>query len=328
MPELAYIGDTVTLDVNVTSDKPAAVNALNFALNYDAAKLEFVSMTPATAIGGEAITNGEAFGWYSNTGINVSDTPVSVATAVFKVKEGIADGDKITVIAGENANTKLSAKVVGDYNAFVPTAVPSDETTLYKSSIELYFITSDQYRAIADDVKILAIKADENNKTYVLGDYNFYWSSKYKAYVAIVGADLTEDSVTSVISYTNAADPDVIAYNGDVNADGLVSAGDAAEISEMLHDPENARFTDKARFEADVYGVYAEGGAYVTITDAMWVLYKSVGLTYEGGEITPPEPEEPEEPETYEGLVIPMTSFAEADKTLYIYQSPNCPEGV
>ncbi len=330
MPEEGYIGDTLTLDVKLTSDKPANVNALSFALNYDADKLTFVSLTPADSIGGEAVTNEEAFAWFSSTGINITDTETTVATAVFKVKEGIADGDKTTVIAGDNSNTVLSVKVVDASDAFVPTAVSSDEITLYRTNIELFFITAAQYRALAAGTKILAIKADSNDKTFALDEYNFCWSEKYSAYLAIVDAELTEDDVISDISHTKTADPDVIAYKGDVNGDGYVTAGDAAEISEMLHDPDNARFTDAERLAADVFGTYTEGSAYVTIADAMWTLYASVGLNYEGGEIEPePKPEEPkpEEPETYTGLVIPMTSFTEADKTLYIYQTANCPEG-
>ena len=283
-PETAEADTEFTVNVTASTGRtqPQKLNALNFTLNYDNTKLELVSVTGATAIGGEWIANGAAFGWNGGyAGVDITDTETVIATAVFKVKAEISNGDKVTVSVGDGENTKLTAKLVGEADAFLPAAEESDEITLYLELFEYYFIGADEYKAIASDTKILAIRAEANERTYSFGDFNFYWSPKYGAYVAIVGAGITDDDVKSQVTSTDTPDTDVIAYEGDVTAESGTTAGDAAQVSEILHNP-NGDFTDRMRFEADVYGSYTEGGAYVTVADAMWILYKSVGLTYGG----------------------------------------------
>lgn len=282
-PETAYADKEFAVNITVTTNKDDAqkLNALNFALDYDTDKLELISLAANTAIGGEAVTNGAAFGWNGGaSGISVTSEATVIATATFKVKEIIVSGDTAIVTVGDNANTKLNAKLVGSSDIFVPDVNASNDISLYLAAFEFYFITADEYKAIAADTKILAIMADTNDTTYSFVNYEFYWSDKYGAYVAIVGADITEENVKTLVTSEDTADTDVIAYNGDVSGESGISAGDAALVSEMLHNPASKTFTDRMRFEADVYGTYTEGGAYVTSTDATWILYKSVGIEY------------------------------------------------
>ena len=281
-PETAIAGESFTVTVTATANEAAKLNALNFALDFDSDKLELVSLKGATELGGEYAVNGAAFGWYSAEGVDVTSAGTVIATATFNVKDTVTSGDTAIITLGDNANTKLTAKLYGEHEAFVPDVNSSDDITLYLESFEFFFITANEYKAIASDTKILAIKAEANSTTYSFGDYNFYWSSKYGAYLAIVGADITEENVKTLVTSTKAADTDVIAYNGDVSGDKMVTAGDAALVSEMLHAPASGIFTDLMRFEADVYGAYTEGGAYVTVSDATYILYKSVGLEYNG----------------------------------------------
>jgi len=318
-PQVAYIDDTFNVTVNAASDIPAKINALNFALDYDPDKLELVELSAHSGLSGVEAINGDAFGWYTTSSVDIGTEPTAVAVATFKVKEGIAYGDKVSVTVGDNADTDMCVKFFDISDTVIPTAAPSSETTLYIANIKVSFIAPEEYRAIASDTKILAIESDTNNRTFTLDSYNFHWSEKYGAYLAIVDGDVTELDVKSQIKVAKAADADILLYNGDVNGDGRVTAGDAAEISEMLHYPDNTRFKDKARLGADICGVYTEGGAYVTIADAMWALYASVGLIY--------DPTEPDEPTEYEGIVIPMTDFATADALLSIYSTDDIPNG-
>jgi len=273
---------TVTISASTDMDEAQLLNALNFALNYDSSKLELVSITANSALGGEYVTNGAAFAWLNGAnGISVTAEPTVIATAKFVVKSSITHGETTVITLGDNENTKLYAKLYEAVSVFVPDVVDSDSITLNLKSFDFYFITADQYKILEKDTKILAIEADTNNTTYTLGDYNFYWSSKYKAYVAIVGTDITSTNVTSMVRFTEEADTDVLAYDGDIAGDGYVAAGGAALISEMIHNPNSDVFTDRMRLEADVFGTYTEGGAYVTASDAMWILYASVGLKFE-----------------------------------------------
>jgi len=281
-PETAEAEQEFTVDITVSTARTDTqkLNALNFALTYDSDKLQLIGITANTAIGGEAVVNGAAFGWNGGaSGISVTADAVTVATAKFKVKTEITSGTTAVIGIGDNADTKLLAKLVGAADTFIPGAEASNEITLYLDIFEYYFITADQYKALDTDTKILAIKAEANDTTYTLGSYNFYYSSKYGAYVAVVGAGITDDDVKSMVTSADGADADVIAYKGDVTDESGTTAGDAALISEMLHDP-NGEYTDLMRFEADVYGTYTEGGAYVTVSDATWILYASVGLVY------------------------------------------------
>ncbi len=283
VPEAAASGTEFTADITAVTakDETQMLNALNMALTYDTAKLEIVSIAVNPEIGGEGVSNGAAFGWNGGaSGFAVTKEAKVIATATFKVKDTITNGESAYIGIGDNANTRLTAKLVGNPEEFIPHAYTSDKISLYVDSFDMYFISADQYKVLDPSTKILAIKTDANDTTYTFGEYNFYYSSKYGAYVAIVGNGITELNVKTMITFADGADPDVIAYNGDIMSEGNTVAGGAAMVSEMLHAPESDNFTDRMRFEADVYGTYTDGGAYVTVADAMWILYASVGLNY------------------------------------------------
>ena len=154
------------------------------------------------------------------------------------------------------------------------------------SEIAITTVSSTVYGSIMSGTKIIVIKSEDNDTTYSLDDYNFYFCEHLGGYAAIVPADLSDDYIAKTLAYTEGADADEVTNNGDLDGDGFVSAGDAAIISEMIHKKAagaeaNAVYTDAMRLCADVYG---DGN--VTATDATAVLYKSVGLVYT------PDPEE------------------------------------
>jgi len=127
---------------------------------------------------------------------------------------------------------------------------------------------------------VFVIKSNVNDKTYTFEGVNFYYCAHLGGFAAIVDESLTEDYIVSKLVVVDAPDADVVVNNGDIDGDTIITAGDAALISEMLHkvdagDEANAVYTDAMRLGADVY---ADGD--VTATDATAVLYKSVGLTF------------------------------------------------
>ena len=164
----------------------------------------------------------------------------------------------------------------------VPAEMIVEPIDITFDEIAYEFVTAKQYRALAsDDYKIVMIYADANDTDYTLGDYDFYYSEKYEAYVAIIDAELTAAEIGQDIEF-KAGDEDEIDYDGDVNGDGKVSSADSAIVNELLHAYNSAdtEYTDIMRFRADVYGSYASGSAYVTSADSAWILYKAVGLDY------------------------------------------------
>jgi len=203
------------------------------------------------------------------------------------VKVNVQIGDTVVITANDNAmvtgvSYNGTAIIASEGKYTVPADKITEAITITVDAIDYFFITADQYKALANDsYKILAIKATANDKDYTYGDYDFYYSSKYEAYVAIIGANLKASDIGKSIT-SAAGSEEALKYDGDVNRDGITSAADAAIVSEILHAYKNGttNYTDIMRLEADVFGEYTEGGAYVTASDCTWMLYKSVGLNY------------------------------------------------
>ncbi len=195
-------------------------------------------------------------------------------------------------------------------------------TTGAATAADFSFIEAVEYGSLADDQKIAVISAASNTTTYTLGgDYNksLYYSAKLGGYVAIVDADATAEELSAVLTSVGSPAEEII-YGSDINGDGKTTAGDAALLSRIIYSwsagtkaAEHKNITDLMRLKLDVTDDYSLSGTYVNANDAISVLYAGAGLSYEVPEI--------------EGYIIPMTSYAEADEKLYVYQSSGCPEG-
>jgi len=272
-----YEGKTLTVDIAVSTESTVeqAVNAANFTVKYDPSKLELVSISPAAGIGGEAITHGAAYGWYNGEGsVSVTSEPTVIAKATFNVLE-LTENKTTSVTVSEGNGTPMILKLANEGKVYIPAVTPSGDITLMENGIEVTFVKEENYLALTDDTQLLVIESEENTRTYSLGDYNFFWSPRYKAHVAIIGANISEANVISMINFTDTPDADVLIYDGDIMKDGFISATGAAMVSEMLHNP-NGEYSDRMRLEADVYG----SDHIVTVSDALWILYASVGLAF------------------------------------------------
>ena len=292
-PDTTLPGSLITVDIMAATlaDTAKELSSINFTLTYDPA-LTLKSVTKANGIGGTGISNGDKFGWYydvNNGGITVeAGVPVKIATAVFNVGNVTEATEAVIGLSSESLlNVTLSDDDLKI--GFTPDVI-SDSVMIPVTDFE--FIEADEYMALAADQKILAIPASTegtNDTVYTLtyadnSTETLYYSSRYDKYVAIVDADLTETDIAGMLAAASGTAPE-IAYGGDINGDGRITAGDAALISDMLHSYTNnstaadmAHYTDIMRLEADITGTYSEGSGYVTITDAMRVLNLTVGI--------------------------------------------------
>ena len=319
-------GDTV--EVGFADDE----DALNIALADDVFQLGFkpdvVKGTATVKIASYKFTVPAGFA------ASLNDGAVAAAGTVLDVKAGdklvltVANTDiivkSLTYKFGTGAETVL-APVNGAYT--VPTDAINGDITVSYTTYDYSFIEADEYMALAADQKIFVIPTAEagvNDTTYTIGgEFNktMYYSSRYDAYVAIVDVDATPAAIGAALTAA-AAPAEAVMYNGDINKDGKVTAGDAALVSTLLHGytsdskaSDRPAVTDIMRLEADVCGKYVIGGSYVSVVDSTWVLYASVGLIFDA----------PEEEVKIEGIIIPTTSYAEANKKLNIYTLENCP---
>ena len=102
----------------------------------------------------------------------------------------------------------------------------------------------------------------------------FYYSEYYGGYTGIVDSDATaEDILDSVVMGEGSCK--ALTHNGDVTGDGKVTAGDAAYVSIMLHNPDGT-YTDYERLNADVCGGTDESA--VSTSDCYWILREALGF--------------------------------------------------
>ena len=137
------------------------------------------------------------------------------------------------------------------------------------------FIDKDTYIALSTDEKIARLatgKLDAGN--YLLNGDGMYWSSKYEAYVKIVGANETVESLTAKLSVSENAQALTLSYTGDINGDGKATPADGGMINDELHSVTRTyELTEKERLEMDV-----NGNKKVSTEDIMSILRKYVGL--------------------------------------------------
>lgn len=137
------------------------------------------------------------------------------------------------------------------------------------------FIDKNAYNALSADKKIAVLttgKLDAGN--YLLGNQGMYWSSKYNAYVKIVGVNETVESLTAKLSVSENAQALTLSYTGDINGDGKATPADGGMINDELHGVTRSyTLTEKQRLEMDV-----NGKAGVTTADIMTILKSYVGI--------------------------------------------------
>ena len=101
-----------------------------------------------------------------------------------------------------------------------------------------------------------------------------YWSSKYKAYVKIVGKDETEQTLTAKLAFNASVAAQTLSYTGDINGDGKATPADGGLINDELHEVTRGyNVTEKMRLEMDF-----DGNGFVSTADIMSILRKYVGL--------------------------------------------------
>ena len=137
------------------------------------------------------------------------------------------------------------------------------------------FIGKDTYIALSADKKIAVLatgKLDAGN--YLLDNQGMYWSSKYNAYVKIVGQDETAQTLTAKLAFNASVATQTLSYTGDINGSNTVTPADGGMINDELHSVARVYvLTEKERLEMDV-----NGDKKVSTEDIMRILRKYVGL--------------------------------------------------
>lgn len=137
------------------------------------------------------------------------------------------------------------------------------------------FIGKDSYIALSADKKIAVLatgKQDGGN--YLLNGEEMYWSSKYGAYVKIVGKDETAETLTAKLAFNAGVAEQTLSYTGDINGSNTVTPADGGMINDELHSVTRAyQLTEKERLEMDV-----NGDKTVSTEDIISILRKYVGL--------------------------------------------------
>lgn len=118
------------------------------------------------------------------------------------------------------------------------------------------FIGKDSYIALSTDKKIAVLatgKLDAGN--YLLNGEGMYWSSKYNAYVKIVGKDETAETLTAKLAFNAGVAAQTLSYTGDINGSNTVTPADGGMINDELHSvTREYQLTEKERLEMDVNG--------------------------------------------------------------------------
>lgn len=137
------------------------------------------------------------------------------------------------------------------------------------------FIDKDTYIVLSADKKIAVLatgKLDAGN--YLLNGEGMYWSSKYDAYVKIVGKDETAQTLTAKLAFNASVAEQTLSYTGDINGSNTVTPADGGMINDELHSVARLYvLTEKERLEMDV-----NGDKKVSTEDIMRILRKYVGL--------------------------------------------------
>ena len=211
---------------------------------------EFNANTTITAIFDHATYNVTATGISgvsdkATHGTDLTFTPAVDGKLVVGVTAKIGD----TVVA-VTKNTDGSYTISGN-------AITGDLTITAQTVTGSWdFIAKDAYIALSADKKIAVLatgKLDGGN--YLLDGEGMYWSSKYNAYVKIVGKDETAKTLTAKLTFNASVAAQTLFYTGDINGSNTVTPADGGMINDELHSVARAyELTEKERLEMDVNG--------------------------------------------------------------------------
>lgn len=153
----------------------------------------------------------------------------------------------------------------------------TDDLTITAQTVDgsWSFIGKGAYKALSADTQIALLTTGQlASANYLLDNQGMYWSSKYNAYVKIVGVNETVESLTVKLSVSTNAEALTLAYTGDINGDGKATPADGGMINDELHEvTRNYSVTEKMRLEMDF-----DGNGFVSTADIMSILRKYVGL--------------------------------------------------
>ena len=179
----------------------------------------------------------------------------------------------ITAKIGENAVT-VTKNADGSYTISGDAITGNLTITAQTVDGSWDFIGKDSYIALSADKKIAVLatgKLDAGN--YLLNGEEMYWSSKYGAYVKIVGKDETAETLTAKLAFNASEAEQTLSYTGDINGSNTVTPADGGMINDELHSVARLYvLTEKERLEMDV-----NGDKKVSTEDIMCILRKYVG---------------------------------------------------
>ncbi|WP_443665203.1 beta strand repeat-containing protein [Dysosmobacter sp.] len=158
-------------------------------------------------------------------GTNLTFTPTVNGKIVVGVTAKIGD----TVVA-VTKNADGSYTISGD-------AITGDLTITAQTVTGSWdFFDKDTYIALSADAKIAVLATGKlNTGNYLLSGEGMYWSSKYNAYVKIVGKDETAQTLTAKLAFNATVAEQVLSYSGDINGSNTVTPADGGMINDELH---------------------------------------------------------------------------------------------
>lgn len=210
----------------------------------------FVANTTVTAVFDHATYSIAAAGTNgvpttATHGTDLTFTPTVEGKIVVGVTAKIGD----TVVA-VTKNADGSYTISGD-------AITGDLTITAQTVTGSWdFFDKDTYIALSADAKIAVLATGKlNTGNYLLSGEGMYWSSKYNAYVKIVGKDETAQTLTAKLAFNATVAEQVLSYSGDINGSNTVTPADGGMINDELHSVARAyELTEKERLEMDVNG--------------------------------------------------------------------------
>jgi len=110
---LARAGQEVTFEITLT-DNPG-VKSINFSLNYDNSKLEFVTLTAETGIAmffDDPIAGTVGVAWLTSGVFELLETDGKLFTAVFRVKDTFRQGESPLGLSGQATNLTVVLNTV------------------------------------------------------------------------------------------------------------------------------------------------------------------------------------------------------------------------
>lgn len=210
-------------------------------------------------------------------GYTDADAVIDVPVKFTITKDG-AIVTKVYYKVGTEGSPVEAAQVGGVYT--IPGTAILDNIAITVDSVagSFEFITRNEYKALVTEnadkqiVVFNTAKLPENH--YAIATKAMYWSEKYNAYVAWVGATATAQTLAPTLE-TLAGEAEAIAYTGDINNDGNVTAADAGIINDCLQGQRISTTTEKMLFMLD-YDAVGEGLKVITTKDMVDVLTEAV----------------------------------------------------